>query len=224
MKKFSFKITELKDTKTLVYQLVKEQTRSKADVLDDIKLVKLDKESEKIKVNESESNISTYYINSDNAEIILITMWDNKYIVNGGMFDGKELKISTKPKGIVYNKFENNKEPEYFSYIPSENRKVFLIDLDKGQELELEKVVKDGIEYKLCSLKPNHKYLAIEYRGGEYKTIATGVCNFEKGEDKYVAIINPEEARRIEYVSFELEIEKGNYRKVPILKEKNREI
>ena len=131
-------------------------------------------------VEESDISIKEYYLDDEIAEIITIAIWENKYIINGGIVKNNEMVLSTKPKGSRFVPADVVSDSEYFSYIPSEKRKIFLIDLETANEVIPEKIVKDGNEYMVCKIDPGKKYLAIEYRFGTHKIIATGICKFEK--------------------------------------------
>lgn len=218
MSKFSFKITESSGVKNIIYQIDKEKKENENDIIYKITRVK-----SKTITNE-DYIIKKFMMDDVNKELLLLSVWKDKYIINGGYVNDKELVVSSKPKGAKYTNIETNTDIEYFSYTPSEDRKIIIINLDTAEELKEKKIIDDGKEYIVCELKPNKKYLAIEFRFGSYRTVAVGICKFEKKNEKYYADIDPTEARRIDYDLFIDSINKDMSKKIPVSKEINYDI
>ena len=175
MKKYSFKVSEKNNMNSVIYAITSKMIGEKKEYF----LEKLESKVLNI-IKESDISIKEYYFDDEIAEIITIAIWGNKYIINGGVVKNNEMILSTKPKGSRFIPADIVRDSEYFSYIPSEKRKIFLIDLETANEIIPERIVKAGNEYMVCKIDPGKKYLAIEYRFGTHKIIATGICKFEK--------------------------------------------
>lgn len=218
MEKIKFSITEIKSMVTIIYQI----NEVKSDELTNNSKYILEKLNSTV-VEINGVNKRTFEINNTN-NLIVISMWDNKYSVNGGKINGNNLEFSTSPMGVIYGKIETSSEEEYFTYSPSEERKVFLIDLESQKEVESTKITENRNEYFICKLEPGKKYLAIEYRHGSSRTVATGICRFEKVNGEYKAVMQSNEIRRVDYDQILDNIDKGNKILVPLEREIQREL
>ncbi len=201
----SFRITEKETVKTLIYEIIKVNIKDR-EIETTYKFERLEG---KVVSENNGIKIKEYTLKTNNPNIIILTIWEDKCAVNGGIIKDGKLIISSKSKGIRYKAVKINQSAEYFKYEPSENRKILIIDLEDGKELKEEKIVYNDKEYITCKIVPNKKYLAIEFRFGISKIIVIGMCKFEKEKGKYIATIDPRESQRIDYEFFLRNIEKN---------------
>lgn len=91
MSKFSFKITENSGVKNIIYQIDKEKKEN--DIIYKITRVKSNT------ITNEDYIIKEFIMDDVNKELLLLSVWKDKYIINGGYVNDKELVVSSKPKG-----------------------------------------------------------------------------------------------------------------------------
>ena len=103
-----------------------------------------------------------------------------------GEIKGDSLNICTKPKGIHFSEIDLNDfdnlsmmEEKTFVYEPTETRKIFIIDLETGKEVDSVMVWDGKKRVRICTINVGRKYFAFEYRLQEKRTIACGMCKLE---------------------------------------------
>lgn len=215
-KKISFQITDIDGVNSLIYAINEVE-----DVFETDKpiLEKLEKEETKY----TGYTIKKFFLDSEDRHLIIISILDNKIVVNGGYVKKGILNISTKPQGIIFQTIEVKKDEKYFIYESTNNRRIFLIDINKCEEVEIEEVIVNKGDKKekvlLSKIVPGNKYLAIEYRKERKRVLATGICKFINENKKYIAVIEDREAKRIDYDRILEQIELGNKKEIRVTQE-----
>ena len=162
MKKF--KITDMDGVSTCIYVIkgLEEKDGNEYPFLS-----KIDVKEEK----KGGYTIKSFELADDEKEIILLSILKDKVVINAGEVNGEVLNICTKPRGIRYKEidfddFDNMSQVEekVFVYEPTEKRKIFVIDLDTGKEVDSEIISNGNKKVRICKINVGKKYFAFEYR------------------------------------------------------------
>ena len=143
-----------------------------------------------------------------------------------GEIKGDSLNICTKPKGIHFSEIDLNDfdnfsmmEEKTFVYEPTEIRKIFIIDLETGKEVDSVMVWDGKKRVRICTINVGRKYFAFEYRLQDKRTIACGMCKFEMIDGKFNIVVDERETNRIDYDHLKENISKGMSKSIKSVKE-----
>ena len=100
-------------------------------------------------------------------------------------------------------------EEKVFVYEPTEKRKIFVIDLETGKEVDSEIINNGEKNIRMCRINVGKKYFAFEYRIQDIRTIACGLCKFEMLDGKFNISVDEMETNRINYDLLKENISKG---------------
>ena len=207
MKKF--KITDMDGVSTCIYVIkgLEEKEGNEYPFLN-----KIDVKEEK----KGEYTIKSFELDDNEKEIILLSILKDKVVINAGEVTNDSLNICTKPRGIRYKEidfddFDNMSQVEekVFVYEPTEKRKIFVIDLDTGKEVDSEIISNGNKKVRICKINVGKKYFAFEYRIQDKRTIACGMCKFEMADGKFNIVVDEKETNRINYDLLKENINKG---------------
>ena len=148
-----------------------------------------------------------------------------------GEIKGDSLNICTKPKGIHFSEIDLNDfdnlsmmEEKTFVYEPTETRKIFIIDLETGKEVDSAMVWDGKKKVRICTINVGRKYFAFEYRVQEKRTIACGMCKFEMADGKFNIVVDEKETNRINYDLLKENINKGMAKSIGSIGKNQKEI
>lgn len=222
MKKF--KITDMDGVSTCIYVIkgLEEKDGNEYPFLS-----KIDVKEEK----KGGYTIKSFELADDEKEIILLSILKDKVVINAGEVNGEVLNICTKPRGIRYKEidfddFDNMSQVEekVFVYEPTEKRKIFVIDLETGKEVDSE-IIKNGEKnVRICRINVGKKYFAFEYRIQDKRTIACGMCKFEMLNGKFNIVVDEKETNRINYDLLKENISKGMSKSIESVGKSQKEI
>lgn len=201
-------ITEINGSNTFMYSVI----NSDSENIENVKIKKIETETKNI---DKDKKIRIFNLSSQDNEIIVITVMEDKVVINGAKVKNGVFNISTKPRGIRYTKQEIGvKEEVEFIYEYSEERRIYIIDVDTGEEVNSGIHIREGRKYRTCKIIPEKKYLAFEYRTGGQKVVGAGICSFNEQMDKYEVKINELETNRVDFENILTEIENGNKQEI----------
>ena len=159
-----FSITDAMGVNTVIYQVNKtEKEHSKTSPKFTIE--RLDFTEEIV----GEKKRKTFYVDepkADGNELVILSFGQDKAVINVGLLEKDEVKISKKPIPMKYNTIYNEVETEYknFNYTPNLKRPICIIDPETAEEVkpvlyfdETANEVKGK-----CKLKPYKSYFAFE--------------------------------------------------------------
>lgn len=213
--KRKFSLTDKDGVNTYLYHIKEKNVEfytEKQKIMDDeIILTSFNRKKEYAKVYnleqlscEQEKNgelgyiLRTYNFNDmDNSEILIVTLQDDRVYISIAKVEDDKIYIANDKIIIFFKNIEIVKSKEEFIYTPSVDRKIFIIDIENGEVIDPKFHIIGGKKEGKCILFPNKKYLAIEIRGKQNRTIATGICEFRENNNKYKTIINDNEAKRL---------------------------
>lgn len=100
--------------------------------------------------------------------LVILSFGKDKVVINMGILEGDEVKISKRPVPIKCNTLYSEEEKEYkeFKYTPNLKRPISIIDPETAEEVKpILYFDKDTNEVKgKCKLKPYKSYFAFEIR------------------------------------------------------------
>ena len=147
-----FSITDPQNVNTVIYQI---------NVTDKL----LDENSpkftlERLKCREAQKDIYN--------QLVILSFGQDKVVVNMGLLNKDEVKISKKPVPIKFDTLYSEQETEYkdIKYTPNLQRPITIIDPETTEEIKpVLYFDKDTNEVKgKCKLKPYKSYFAFEIR------------------------------------------------------------
>lgn len=118
----------------------------------------------------------TFYVDKSQEngnQLIILSFGNDKVVVNSGILNNDEIKISRKPTPAKFNTLYSEKESEYkdINYTPNLQRPITIIDPETAEEIKpILYFDKNTNEVKgRCKLKPYKSYFAFEIRENDVK-------------------------------------------------------
>lgn len=161
-----FSITDPQNVSTVIYQI------NKTEKEEDINLPKFT--LERLKCREEivgQNKRKTFFVDSQKDiynQLVILSFGQDKVVVNMGLVNKDEVKISKKPVPIKFDTLYSEKETEYkdIKYTSNLQRPITIIDPETTEEIkpilyfdEKTKEVKGK-----CKLKPYKSYFSFEIR------------------------------------------------------------
>ena len=161
-----FSITDPQNVNTVIYQINK--TDKEMDVNSPkFTLERLKCREELVGLNQRK----TFFVDSQKDvynQLVILSFGQDKVVVNMGLVNKDEVKISKKPVPIKFDTLYSDKETEYkdIKYTPNLQRPITIIDPETTEEVKpVLYFDKDTNEVKgKCKLKPYKSYFAFEIR------------------------------------------------------------
>ena len=161
-----FSITDPKDVNTVIYQVnktekefLKDSPKYTVDRLDFIEELRGDQKKK------------TFFVDNpsdDGDDLLFLSFGKEKVVVNTGVLEDHEVKISKKPIPVKFNTLYSEEEYEYrdVKYTPNLKRPITIIDPETTEEIKPNLYFDDKTnEVKgKCKLKPYKSYFAFEIR------------------------------------------------------------
>ena len=161
-----FSITDPKDVNTVIYKI----NETEKEFLKDspkYTVERLDYTEQII----GENKKKTFFIdepNKDKDQLVILSFGKEKVVVNVGILEGMQVKISKKPIPMKFKTLYSEKEEEYkdFTYTPNLKRPISIIDPETTEEIKptLYYDKKTNEVKGKCKLKPYKSYFAFEIR------------------------------------------------------------
>ena len=161
-----FSITEQKGINTVIYQVNKTE-KEYLNEYPKYTLERLDFTSEL----RGDTTRKTYFVDEpipDGNQLVILSFGKEKVVINMGILQGDELKISKKPVPFKFDTIYSEKSDEYkeFNYTPNLKRPISIIDPETAEEIKPRLYFDEKTnEVKgKCKLKPYKSYFAFEIR------------------------------------------------------------
>lgn len=161
-----FSITDPKEVNTVIYQI----NRTEKEYLKDSPKFTV----ERLEYTEEfvgENKKKTFYVDEPSPEgnqLLILSFGKEKVVVNMGILEENQVKISKKPVPMKFQTLYSEKETEYkeFTYTPNLKRPISIIDPETTEEIKpVLYFDKETNEVKgKCKLKPYKSYFSFEIR------------------------------------------------------------
>ncbi len=162
-----FSITDPPEVNTVIYQVNKTPKEEMENHSPKFTVERLDFTEELI----GEKKKKTFYVNKPAPEgdhLVILSFGNEKVVVNTGILEDAQVKISKKPMPIKFTTLYNEKETEYkeVQYTPNLKRPISIIDPETTEEIKpVLYFDEETNEVKgKCKLKPFKSYFAFEVR------------------------------------------------------------
>ena len=162
-----FGITDPPEVNTVIYQVNKTPKEEMENHSPKFTVERLDFTEELI----GEKKKKTFYVNKPAPEgdhLVILSFGNEKVVVNTGILEDAQVKISKKPMPIKFTTLYNEKETEYkeVQYTPNLKRPISIIDPETTEEIKpVLYFDEETNEVKgKCKLKPFKSYFAFEVR------------------------------------------------------------
>ncbi len=162
-----FSITDPPEVNTVIYQVNKTPKEEMEEHSPKFTVERLDFTEELI----GEKKKKTFYVNKPAPEgdhLVILSFGNEKVVVNTGILEDAQVKISKKPMPIKFTTLYNEKETEYkeVQYTPNLKRPISIIDPETTEEIKpVLYFDEETNEVKgKCKLKPFKSYFAFEVR------------------------------------------------------------
>ena len=162
-----FSITDPPEVNTVIYQVNKTPKEEMENHSPKFTVERLDFTEELI----GEKKRKTFYVNKPAPEgdhLVILSFGNEKVVVNTGILEDAQVKISKKPMPIKFTTLYNEKETEYkeVQYTPNLKRPISIIDPETTEEIKpVLYFDEETNEVKgKCKLKPFKSYFAFEVR------------------------------------------------------------
>jgi len=163
-----FSITDPKEVNTVIYQINKTE---KQYLKDSPKFT-----VERLEYTEEfvgENKKKTFFVDEPSPEgkqLLILSFGKEKVVVNMGILEEQQVKISKKPIPMKFQTLYNEEETEFkeFTYTPNLKRPISIIDPETTEEIKptLYYDEKTNEVKGKCKLKPYKSYFAFEIREG----------------------------------------------------------
>lgn len=161
-----FSITDPKNVKTVIYQVNKTEKEFEANS-PKFTIERLKSRAELV----GENTRKTFYVDEpkeDGNQLVILSFAPDKVVVNSGILNKDEVKISRKPFPVKFNTLYSEVETEYkdVKYTPNLKRPITIIDPETTEEVKpVLYFDKETNEVRgKCKLKPYKSYFAFEIR------------------------------------------------------------
>lgn len=178
---------------TLMYTI---ENSKRQDVIEDKYLKKLNCK----KTNTSRGLKKTFYIEDDEKEknVVILTFLKDSVLINLAIVEDDTFKMATVSSKIKYIQTKKEGKTEFY-YTPTRQRKIFIIDVETGNEILPQLMLEETGEVRgKVMLEKNKKYLALELRRDGFKKIQAGFVRFNEQDEKYVLDIDEKEAKVVD--------------------------
>ena len=163
-----FSITDPQNVSTVIYQINKTEKEYLKDS-PKFTVERLDYSEEFV----GENKKKTFYVDEPSPEgkqLLILSFGKEKVVVNMGILEKEQVKISKKPVPMKFQTLYNEKETEYkeFTYTPNLKRPISIIDPETTEEVKptLYFDEKTNEVKGRCKLNPYKSYFAFEIREG----------------------------------------------------------
>ena len=160
-------MTDPPEVNTVIYQVNKTPKEEMENHSPKFTVERLDFTEELI----GEKKKKTFYVNKPAPEgdhLVILSFGNEKVVVNTGILEDAQVKISKKPMPIKFTTLYNEKETEYkeVQYTPNLKRPISIIDPETTEEIKpVLYFDEETNEVKgKCKLKPFKSYFAFEVR------------------------------------------------------------
>lgn len=186
----TIELTDPKGRKTLMYSI-------ESDNISGINNTRL----ERVRVKEARLGDKTrrrfHISDKEEKDIIVLSLIDKQVFVNIAIVSNGVFRLASVSTKLEYIETKADKVIELY-YTPTCARKIFVIDLETGNEVEPEINMTASGEMKgLINLSIGKKYLTIELRNKPQKTMLIGACQILLDNEVLSLNINKEEAKKI---------------------------
>ena len=161
-----FSITDPQNVSTVIYQVNKTE-KELAKNSPKYTVERLEFTEELV----GEKTKKTFYVNRPAPEgdhLVILSFAKDRVVVNTGILDDEQVRISKKPMPIKFSTIYNEKETEYkeVQYTPNLKRPISIIDPETTEEVKpVLYFDEETNEVKgKCKLKPYKSYFAFEIR------------------------------------------------------------
>lgn len=161
-----FSITDPQNVSTVIYQINKTEKEFEENS-PKFTLERLKCREELVGQNKRK----TFFVDAakdEGNQLVILSFGQDRVVVNMGILNKDEVKISKKPVPVKFNTLYSEKETEYkdVKYTPNLKRPITIIDPDTTEEVKpVLYFDKDTNEVKgKCKLKPYKSYFAFEIR------------------------------------------------------------
>lgn len=161
-----FSITDPQNVNTVIYQINKTEKQFEMDA-PKFTLERLKCREEFVGQNKRK----TFFVDApkeDGNQLVILSFGQDRVVVNMGILNKDEVRISKKPAPVKFNTLYSEKETEYkdFKYTPNLKRPITIIDPETTEEVKpVLYFDKETNEVKgKCKLKPYKSYFAFEIR------------------------------------------------------------
>lgn len=166
-----FSITDPKNVNTVIYQINKTEKEFEINS-PKYTLERLKSKNELV----GENSRKTFYVDepqNGGNQLIILSFAQDKVVVNNGILEKNEIKISKKPVPVKFDTLYSEQESEYkdVKYTPNLKRPITIIDPETTEEVKpVLYFDKETNEVKgKCKLKPYKSYFAFEIRDNNNK-------------------------------------------------------
>ena len=161
-----FSITDPKNVTTVIYEVNKTEKEFEAES-PKFTLERLKTRKELV----GDNTKRTFFVDNpkqDGNQLVILSFAQDKVVVNNGVLDNNEVKISKKPFPVKFDTLYSEQETEYkdVKYTPNLKRPITIIDAETAEEVKpILYFDKETNEVKgKCKLKPYKSYFAFEIR------------------------------------------------------------
>ena len=162
-----FSITDPHNVSTVIYQINKTEKEFEQNS-PKFTLERLKCREELVGENKKKTFFVNVANNNDENQLVILSFGQDRVVVNMGILNKNEVKISKKPAPVKFNTLYSEQEIEYkdVKYTPNLQRPITIIDPETTEEIKpVLYFDKDTNEVKgKCKLKPYKSYFAIEIR------------------------------------------------------------
>ena len=162
-----FSITDPHNVSTVIYQINKTEKEFEQNS-PKFTLERLKCREELVGENKKKTFFVNVANNNDENQLVILSFGQDRVVVNMGILNKIEVKISKKPAPVKFNTLYSEQEIEYkdVKYTPNLQRPITIIDPETTEEIKpVLYFDKDTNEVKgKCKLKPYKSYFAFEIR------------------------------------------------------------
>lgn len=162
-----FSITDPHNVSTVIYQINKTEKEFEQNS-PKFTLERLKCREELVGENKKKTFFVNVANNNDENQLVILSFGQDRVVVNMGILNKNEVKISKKPAPVKFNTLYSEQEIEYkdVKYTPNLQRSITIIDPETTEEIKpVLYFDKDTNEVKgKCKLKPYKSYFAFEIR------------------------------------------------------------
>ena len=162
-----FSITDPQNVNTVIYQIKETEKELIDENSPKFTLERLKCRQELVGQNRRKT-FFVYAPKNDGNQLVILSFGQDRVVVNMGILNRNEVKISKRPVPIKFDTLYYEKETEYkeIQYTPDMRRPITIIDPDTTEEIKpVLYYDKETNEVKgKCKLKPYKSYFAFEIR------------------------------------------------------------
>lgn len=162
-----FSITDPQNVSTVIYQINKTEKEELEANSPKFTLERLKCREQLVGTNKKK----TFFVDTpkeDGNQLVILSFGQDRVVVNMGILNKNEVKISKKPVPVKFDTLYSEKETEYkeIKYTPNMQRPITIIDPETTEEVKpVLYYDKETNEVKgKCKLKPYKSYFAFEVR------------------------------------------------------------